>query len=97
NSIRHNLYLNLLFRKKNRPITEPGKGHYWYIDISINNLHRLSINGFTPLLCRCKQRIVHTALACPSIHCVKCFSTTRADTECQCVVCAEAGLVIIGS
>ncbi|KAF8589863.1 winged helix DNA-binding domain-containing protein, partial [Ramaria rubella] len=31
NSVRHNLSLNNQFDKKARPITEPGKGHYWVV------------------------------------------------------------------
>ncbi|EKM77971.1 hypothetical protein AGABI1DRAFT_107749 [Agaricus bisporus var. burnettii JB137-S8] len=34
NSIRHNLSLNQVFRSCDRPITEPGKGRYWSVDIS---------------------------------------------------------------
>ncbi|KAF8628554.1 hypothetical protein AX15_003822 [Amanita polypyramis BW_CC] len=33
-SIRHNLSLNQVFRNTARPITEPGKGSYWELDIS---------------------------------------------------------------
>lgn len=32
NSIRHNLSLNKLFRRLQKPITEPGKGSYWTVD-----------------------------------------------------------------
>ncbi|KAI0635851.1 hypothetical protein C8Q77DRAFT_1021305, partial [Trametes polyzona] len=32
NSIRHNLSLYKVFKRQNRPITEPGKGSYWYVD-----------------------------------------------------------------
>ncbi|TDL25842.1 winged helix DNA-binding domain-containing protein, partial [Rickenella mellea] len=34
NSIRHTLSLLAIFQKKSRPITEPGKGHYWYLDFT---------------------------------------------------------------
>lgn len=32
NSIRHNLSLNKVFRRLQKPITEPGKGSYWTVD-----------------------------------------------------------------
>ena len=34
NSIRHNLSLNKLFRRLQKPITEPGKGSYWTVDLA---------------------------------------------------------------
>ncbi|EPS94871.1 hypothetical protein FOMPIDRAFT_1133561, partial [Fomitopsis schrenkii] len=32
NSIRHNLSLNKLFRRLEKPANEPGKGCYWTVD-----------------------------------------------------------------
>ncbi|KAF8511975.1 hypothetical protein JB92DRAFT_347311 [Gautieria morchelliformis] len=39
NSVRHNLSLNNQFEKKTRPMTEPGKGHYWVVvpDMPLGN------------------------------------------------------------
>ncbi|TFY50920.1 hypothetical protein EVJ58_g10830 [Rhodofomes roseus] len=34
NSIRHNLSLNNVFRRLAKPITEPGKGSYWTVDLA---------------------------------------------------------------
>ncbi|KAJ7104111.1 hypothetical protein B0H15DRAFT_765939 [Mycena belliarum] len=42
NSVRHHLSLGKIFKCVQRPVTEPGKGSYWEIDISGGTRRRTS-------------------------------------------------------